>query len=361
MKAWLLGIGCAGLALAPCWSVLGAPAAPAASPASPAPSAAAAGPELIVGSKRGLEAWRWDGGGKRLISRGPARDPRWLDEGSVLVVNPEVDGNLARGARLERIALDSGKRIQVATLPPFAPDGGTDPDWSLDIQAPDDFVVDASGRFACVTLMDRNLNMMSETLVEHIDLATGQVSRWFDPLDPSKSDPIPHRVMAGKPKESPECSPRQIAIAAIAPGRALPFTFEKERIVEEKDGKRVVRAKVGGYSVEDAGASPSGRWLLLGGDYEAEDYIHRQLVLLDRATGDLFPIRPLGGTWPGPLVPAGKKAPRFATPVKNTASVVGETDVRWISRAPHAEILIVDGLVVRPGAASFFVDGQIAK
>jgi hypothetical protein len=35
--------------------------------------------ELIVGSERGLEAWRRDGSGKRLISKGSALYPRWLD------------------------------------------------------------------------------------------------------------------------------------------------------------------------------------------------------------------------------------------------------------------------------------------
>jgi len=326
-------------------------------------------PELIVGSSRGLEAWRWDGSGKRLISRGPALHPRWLDEHNVLVVRANVNEDLARGGRLERIALDGGKRTRVAKLPPFGSAGAADAgasaaiQWSLDIQSPDNFVVDASKRFACLTLMDRNLNMLSATLFERVDLATGQVSRWFELLDPGDArGPLPDGVKAGQPDAGETCSPRENAIAAIAPVETLPFRFDNERIVEQKEGKPVARAKLGGYFIEAAGASPSGRWLLLGGDLEEGDYIHRQLVLLDRATGDLFPIRPKGGAWPAPLAPAGKKSPpRFATPVKNTVGVVGESDVRWLSRAPDAEILIVDGLVVRPGAGSFNVEGEIAS
>ena len=356
MNAGSLGLGCAALALAAGGSVLGAP---------PAAAGAKAGPELIVGSRRGLEAWHWDGSGKRVISRGPALHPRWLDEQSVLVVRPEVDGNLARGAWLERIALDSGERTKVAALPPFALadqiDSGADQQWSLDIQSANDFVVDRSGS-ACVSLMDRNLNMMSAKLFARIDLSTGQVSRSFYLLDPGAMPPaLPDGVKAGKLEDGDDCSPRAIAIVPIAPARTLPFAFDRERIVEAREGKRVVRARIPGYSVEAAGNSPSGRWTLLGGDLEAEDYVHRQLVLLDRATGDLFPIRPNGGAWPAPLVASGNKSPpRFATPVKHTVQVVGESDVRWLSRAPDAEILIVEGLVVSPGAGSFDVGGEIA-
>ncbi|MDX2024485.1 MAG: hypothetical protein SF187_29865 [Deltaproteobacteria bacterium] len=42
--------------------------------------------QLIVGSLRGLEAWRYDGGGKRIISKIVALKPRWLDAGVVLVL-----------------------------------------------------------------------------------------------------------------------------------------------------------------------------------------------------------------------------------------------------------------------------------
>ncbi len=35
--------------------------------------------------------------------------------------------------------------------------------------------------------------------------------------------------------------------------------------------------------------------------------------------------------------------------------------MRWLGHAPDAEILIIDGLVVRPGAVSFDVRGEIAS
>lgn len=74
--------------------------------------------ELIVGSKRGLEAWQRDGSSKRLISRGTALHPRWIDDSNILVVASRKP-NLAKGVRLERISLSDGKRSAVAKIPPF--------------------------------------------------------------------------------------------------------------------------------------------------------------------------------------------------------------------------------------------------
>lgn len=356
MNRALAGLGCAALAVMLRATSVAAP---------PEPAVATAAPELIVGSSRGLEAWRWDGSAKRLISRGLARHPRWLDERSVLVLRPEVDGDLARGARLERIAVDSGTRSTVATLPPVGSGVGaaTDPQWSFGLQSRDDFVVDASKRFACLTLMDRNANMASAWLFLRIDLATGKISRWFDLPDPGEGGAAaPDGVKAGKPGPADTCSPRATAATPLAPAPALPFTFDNEQIFEKKGGRRVARARLTGYSMEERSPSPSRRWLYLAGDLEEGDYIHRRLVLLDRATGDVFPIRPKGGTWPSPLMLAGRKTPPlYATPLTNTVGVVGESDVRWLGHAPDAEILIIDGLVIRPGAVSFEVRGEIAS
>ena len=72
--------------------------------------------DLIVGSIRGLEAWRRDGSGKRMISKGPALHPRWLDADAVLVVHPNNADDLAKGGRIERIVLANGARSCIAHL-----------------------------------------------------------------------------------------------------------------------------------------------------------------------------------------------------------------------------------------------------
>ena len=133
----------------------------------------------------------------------------------------------------------------------------------------------------------------------------------------------------------------------------LPRLFERK----EKNGNPVL--KIPEYSPETS--SPSGRWVVLGGDVSEGDYIHRNLVLLDRAKGDIYPIRS-GRAWPAPLRPVGKRTPpQLKTPIENTAEAVGETDVRWLGASEESELLIVDDLVVKPGVAAFSVKGQIAR
>jgi hypothetical protein len=64
-------------------------AAPPTAPAAPAKRAyvdPSIDAELVVGSMCGLEAWRRNGHGKRMLSKGPALSPRRLDETSVSAV-----------------------------------------------------------------------------------------------------------------------------------------------------------------------------------------------------------------------------------------------------------------------------------
>ena len=89
--------------------------------------------------------------------------------------------------------------------------------------------------------------------------------------------------------------------------------------------------------------------------------MHSNLVLFDREQGEIYPIQE-GRTWPAPLRASGKqKLPRIKTPIEDTASVVGETDVRWLGDSADDELLIVGDWVVKPGAFVFAVDGSIAR
>jgi hypothetical protein len=100
--------------------------------------------ELIVGSKRGLEAWARDGRSKRLVSPGPALLPRWLDDSAVLVINAKDENDLGQGARLERVSLADGKRKLLATLPPYQCQPRTESPLTLRIHEQSDFVVDVA-------------------------------------------------------------------------------------------------------------------------------------------------------------------------------------------------------------------------
>jgi hypothetical protein len=345
------------------------PARPAqAEPKAPAVADPDADAEIIVGSQRGLEAWRRDGSGHRLVSKGSARHPRWLDDGAVLVLRPVNEDDLAKGARLEKITLADGKRARVAKVPPFAygaPDAGAaapDADvipeipFGLALQDPSDFTVDRSGHVACLVLMDRNINMADVVVGMRIDLATGDVLRHLE-VGKETWEP-PAGVALG---DAERCTPKEAPAAPDPDPTSFRFAFDNEQVVERTPGAAAApRLRLPGYSAE--AGSPSGRWQVLGGDVEEGDYIHRSVVLLDRASGEVFPIRAAPGPWPAPLRPAGKKGPpRLRTPIGHTAEAVGETDLRWLGRSAASELLIVDALVVRPGGRAFSVKGEIAR
>ena len=47
--------------------------------------------------------------------------------------------------------------------------------------------------------------------------------------------------------------------------------------------------------------------------------------------------------------------------MQNTIGAVGETEIRWLGTSAASEVLVIDGLVVRPGAESFSVKGGLAR
>ena len=323
--------------------------------------------ELIVGSKRGLEAWQPDGSGKRMISRGVALRPRWIDATRVLVIVSR-DSDLAKGARLERISLSDGKRSKVAKLPPFAckqpadakPDSTQESQLDLAIQDPSDFVVDKGGQKACISLMDRNINMMTYALEVAIDLKKGKVERWLTAGGDTCIPPDGVELAESEAKLDCSAAERSPQSQVVAP--PFPFTFTENGILKKGQGEEGDPVlKIPGYAPNEDATSPSGRWMVLSGDQEDGDYIHRSLVLLDREKGEVFPLR-LSRTWPAPLRAGGKqKLPHIKTPIAKTSGAVGETDVRWLGTSTDSERLIIDDMVVKPGVFSFSVDGEIAR
>jgi hypothetical protein len=314
--------------------------------------------DLIVGSKRGLEAWSRDGKRKKVVSRSPALNPRWLGRDTVLVARPTHADDFAKGGRLERIALTDGERVLAAKLPAFAcgAPGASEAErlepGSLAIQAASDFVVDEGRRFVCIALMDRNINMADLAVAMRIDLQTGQIDRRIN-LGGDRC-PAPPGVVVAQFLPGDGCTPTRTS-DSVRPSNSFPFTFTEGALVRDGPPRKVL--EIAGY--EDAlHCSPSGRWCLLAGDREEGDYIYRKLVLLDRSKGQIFPIT--HGPWPAPLLPRSKRKARIETPIASTVSVVGETDVRWLGPAAD-ELLVIDDLVVRPGVGSFAVKGQIAR
>jgi hypothetical protein len=321
----------------------------------PLPARGEAGDELIVGSSRGLEAWRRDGKGRRLVSAGAALHPRWLDAGTVLVLRPERGEDLAGGARLERISLPGGARTEVAALPPLTCAGEARPralvldDWT-------GFALNREQRRACVDLTERAGDL---TFRVKVSLESGAIKRRLTGGADARCEPPPG-VEVARGRDDEPCFPDEAGgEAAAAP---FPYRIEEGQVLFTGDGvpRQVMRLE--GY--EENGGSPSGAWALLAGDFESDGEEHERLVLLDRSTGRVFPIRGRAGPWPAPLRGVGKRPARVSLPISETIRVPiasGGADVRWLG-PPDAELLVVGGdLVVRPGAATFSVSGQLAR
>jgi len=345
-------------------------------PAAPAPDALAAparahaGPsELIVGSRRGLEAWSLDGTRHRSISAAPARHPRWLDAQTLLVIAPRDDERgLAKGGKLQRIALGDGRREDVATLPPFACKRGTPPPedssfaeypYEVDLQDDSDFDVAPAAGLACLRLLDRNVNMASVILDVHVDLKSRHVQRWLvtgeDVCAP------PRGVRRGEATSSCHGSEEPQAPSEPATTRSYPYDMPRaDGVVIQASAQGERPALNVGLDYSPEARSPSGRWLVLGGDTVEGDYLYRRLSLLDRENGRVFPILEKAGAWPAALEPIAGSPPSLALPIESAVLVPGETDLRWLSTA-EGELLVVGSTIVRPGLGSFTVDGELAR
>ena len=99
--------------------------------------------------------------------------------------------------------------------------------------------------------------------------------------------------------------------------------------------------------------APSGRWVLLTGNEQSEDYIHFDALLLDTGKHELFPLR--AGRWPRPLSAAQRgELERIGD---KTTGIVGESDVRFL----EGDILVMDELVVVPEQRIFKIGGDVAR
>jgi hypothetical protein len=318
----------------------------------PAPST----DELIVGSERGVEAWQSDGAGKRMISPGPALQPRWLDRDTLLVLHPSAEPG---DAALERVSLHDGARQTIARLPAFScvePGATQGEPIALRVHSFTDFTVDSAKQLACVARMDRNYNMAEVRLSTRVDLRTSAASSWLELFDASCQ--VPQGVLAGDPPEESECEGAESL--EPDPDARYPYAFDDGTLWELSDGaQRTAKLVLADYYAEHS--SPSGRWLVLSGDVEEGDYMYRRVVLLDRRQGQIFAIPEAAGPLSAPLTAAEGTPPRIATPLTQTALITAETDVHWLPPHSSSELLVLGALIVIPGERSFSIAGELAR
>lgn len=309
--------------------------------------------ELIVGGREALEAWQPDGQSHRVISPGAAFHPRRFGHDYVFVLRPVSGPDARDGAVLDLVALATGERREIAQLPAFQCAEQQDPAQpkprALDVEDPADFEVHAQERVACLGFMDATANLASVRVRVRVDLATQHVQRWLA-LGDADCTP-PEDVQLGDPANDGTCWGVAPPVNVDPDPNKFPFTFGEEHVRMPAAPRGGSKLQLRGYQAERA--SPSGRWLLLTGDYSEKAVTYRRLVLLDRSNAKLFPVN-LGG-WPSPLVAAGTK---FKLPIKQSQLVATAADVRWLGGGDRVEVLVIGEMVLRPEAQAFAIDGR---
>ena len=308
------------------------PAAACGSRAAPAPLAhtveapRSVAQTLIAARADGLHEITADGRDVRRLSATPAQQPRWQVPGRRLVFLT------ADAAELRSLDLRTMKEQVVARVrtrldcPGGYRPAGSAPGVALEINDDDHFFVQPAR--ACIRLTDRNPRMADHILDVHVDLATGRTAEYVAAAGDTCK--LPRR-------QAPPCAPE-------------PEAFPEIRGDVEHAGPPSFHA---------SSASPTGRWVVLRGNFVPGDTFFDQVVLHDLATRRTFPLN-------GELVPRGDAWPAPLTAAQLDASVLGplldpttyETPVYWLP-GPDDRLVLGEHLVV-PGVRIVQV-GQLAR
>lgn len=275
----------------------------------------------MVGNESGIREVSYDGSTVRTLSSTSAQRLRLAADGRDVVFYVRASGEL------RRLSTTTGVERTIAVLPRDFKTCGRLSDYpkrhrfavaDLAVQADEDFVLDESGNAVCMTLMDRNINMVNVAVNLHIDLATGVVR---------------HRLMVGG-----DCAPRAATWKRCSTPGASDVTWAPFRDVD---------------GVEEGLLAFSGRWSVLRILKESPgDYIHSALYLFDRRDNLVFPI--IAGPFPAPI-PLAALARHVDLP--DTVDVVGESPIRWLT----TDALLVDSLLVVPSRAGVDINGHVAR
>ncbi|NVB40231.1 hypothetical protein G6O69_20480 [Pseudenhygromyxa sp. WMMC2535] len=309
-------------------------------------------------ANEGLRAYDLDG--KRVASVSKwGEHARRLADGRVVVFGPKKAGNQlvvlsAQGKVQRRVALPVGfdaSCAAISTMPTGddVEDGEVVEDWvePVSVQERGGFALDATGTYACLELLDRNINMADVGLKVAVELGSGGVQTRIE-LDmeetcEGKGDALPgacEKVELGAPwiEGTPAPAP------ASSGAQTWDFALDDDDHWLLEGGERVRRL----CDEEDSScavlesASPSGRWLLLTGRESEGDYIHLDLLLLDLSSGQLWELRE-GKRGRKRFVKV-SVAEALGESAEIVVSMVGESDVAWLPR----DRLWIDGLLVIP-------------
>lgn len=287
--------------------------------------------QLFVGRQDGLWELAWTGQPRRQLASDAALGV--VVDGATLLWLAAVPG--AKGAQtLEIRRLDpvTAQDRLIARLPTLhCPDGKTVLAWQPSL------AVAADGG-ACLYWVDVPWDPMRAARVRVDD--DGRIHSW---------------TWCGEElAQMPSACEVQVPAAATPAVDDEPF---KAQVQNGHDTAIVSRDKPNVYKLLQAEStafeperrSPSGRWQVLIGNEQWGDLLHQALLLFDRHTGRLFPVR--RGPWPPALTPEEMRRIALDFP---TAEAI---DVAWLA---HSDVLLVAEDVVVPGVGGYHA-GVLAR
>jgi hypothetical protein len=317
--------------------------APAALTAPPSARSTGPAPALIVAGAAGIfELGSAGEPVRRLGSSDQASYPRFLPGSSALVF-------VHQGTTLRRLEIATGTERAVAGPWQAHVVCNEDVRFELAVQAHEDVQVDGDGRHVCVSLNDRNVNMASIASHVRIELGSGHLEQGLTPFD--------HACLPLARSEPARCEPSPKAAPSHRP--PLPYAFDSERhALLDTSGKLI--AEIGDFEL--AIEAENDRYSVLRGNFEEGDYIHFQLLVLDRRTGELLPL-PSVDAATAPAFPVALGRAELARLSRRTlgeraGDFVGEDTLRFHGpeRLVAGKLLVLFGprrLVALPGEVAF--------
>ena len=291
---------------------------------------------IFIATDRGVEEIDETGAILRRVSPTPSRRPRLLGDGSMMFM-------AAGFGELRQVNLDGTRERPLALI-------GQEAAQSCDLTFPqpwdparflysdDAMIVDRSKRVVCLHLTDGTEGEKQASVWLRVELAKhgrGTVSLVCG-TDPPEEDflcqPRPASGASGKPKGDHRVDDGKLLAA----------------------GKPVPNRSLKTGSLESLAGSSSGRWALVGASVKRGKYRIRRVLVLDRQSGDLFPVR--AGAWPKPLSDKQWRALDKGKDI--TAEAAQLSDVRALAKD---DLLVVDSFLIAPGRQIVDTGGHIAK